>query len=61
MKKIYLIPNINIVNVQTTQMIANSDPRYGGKTDETEGNLSREANNYSHRYDVWEDEEEEEY
>ena len=60
MKKIYLIPSITVVNVQTARMIATSDPRYGGETKETEGNLSRENDIEYRQYDVWEDEEEEE-
>ena len=61
MKKIYLIPSITVVNVQTARMIATSDPRYGGETEETEGNLSREGTDFSRRHhDVWEEEEEEE-
>lgn len=60
MKKIYLIPSITVVNVQTARMIATSNPGYGGKTDEIEGNLSRENDIEYRQYDVWEEEEEEE-
>ena len=41
MKKIYQNPKIEIIKVQTTQMIANS-PGYGGTTDANRNNLSRQ-------------------
>ena len=41
MKKTYIIPTMDIVKVQTTQMMASS-PVYGGSTNEISGNLSRE-------------------
>ena len=41
MKKIYQHPEINVVRVQTAQMIATS-PGYGGSTTETDGNLGRD-------------------
>lgn len=43
MKKTYQNPEIKIVIVHTIQMLANSDPDYGGETSATEGNLSRES------------------
>lgn len=48
MKKIYQIPEITIVMVQPTQIMAGS-PGYGGETTATKGNLSRQ--------NFWDDEE----
>lgn len=45
MKKIYQNPQIQIVKLQTAQIIASS-PGYGGTTTATSGNLSREADFY---------------
>jgi hypothetical protein len=46
MKKIYQNPEIKVVKMQVAQMIAASgDPIYGGSTNETSGNLSRENRN----------------
>ncbi|MBR1665555.1 MAG: hypothetical protein IJ699_04945 [Bacteroidaceae bacterium] len=49
MKKTYQNPKINIVKIQATQILAGS-PGYGGTTDATSGNLSREVS-------FWDDEE----
>jgi len=51
MKKIYQNPEIKIVKVQTTRMIASS-PGYGGETTETSGNASRVGGGF------WDDEDE---
>ena len=42
MKKTYINPTMTIVKIQTAQMIAAS-PIYGGSTEATSGNLSREG------------------
>ena len=42
MKKTYINPTMTIVKIQTAQMIAAS-PIYGGSTEATSGNLSRES------------------
>ena len=42
MKKIYQIPTISVINIQTTQILAGSDLNYKETTtDATSGNLSR--------------------
>lgn len=41
MKKLYEIPAVQVVALQTAQLMAAS-PVFGGTTEETEGNLSRE-------------------
>lgn len=41
MKKLYEIPAVQVVALQTAQLMAAS-PVFGGTTDETSGNLSRE-------------------
>ena len=41
MKKTYIIPTLEVVRVQTQQMLASS-PGYGGSTDATSGNLAPE-------------------
>jgi hypothetical protein len=41
MKKLYEIPAVQVVALQTAQLMAAS-PVFGGTTDETGGNLSRE-------------------
>lgn len=41
MKKLYEIPAVQVVALQTAQLMAAS-PVFGGITEETEGNLSRE-------------------
>ena len=51
MKKTYQNPEITIVSVQTTPILAGS-PGYGGTTTATEGNLSRQ---YGGAF--WDDEE----
>ena len=51
MKKTYQNPEIKIVSVQTTPILAGS-PGYGGSTNETRGNLSRQ---YGGAF--WDDEE----
>ena len=52
MKKTYINPTMTIVKIQTHhQMLAGSEPRYGGTTTKTSGNLSREGS-------FWEDDEE---
>ena len=51
MKKIYQNPEIKIVTVQTTPIMAGS-PAYGGSTTETSGNLSRGGS-------FWDDEDDE--
>ncbi len=43
MKKTYINPTMTIVKIQTAQMLAASEPGYGGNTTETSGNLSRES------------------
>ncbi len=45
MKKTYQIPEVQVVKVQTTQMIASS-PLYGGTTNATSGNMSREGRSF---------------
>ena len=50
MKKIYQNPEITVVKVQTSQMMAGS-PGYGGTTNETSGNLAKES------WDMWTDDE----
>ena len=40
MKKIYQNPEIKVVNIQTSHMMAGS-PDYGGQTSETSGNLAK--------------------
>lgn len=42
MKKIYMIPTTQVVKLQTAGMIAGSLP-YGGTTEQTSGNFSREG------------------
>lgn len=54
MKKTYINPNINIVIIQASQILAGS-PGYGGTTNETSGNLSREIDGGSDS-DLWNDE-----
>ena len=51
MKKTYINPNINIVIIQASQILAGS-PGYGETTTATSGNLSRESGG-----DFWDDEE----
>ena len=41
MKKLYEIPAVQVVALQTAQLMAAS-PVFGGTTDETSGSLSRE-------------------
>ena len=41
MKKKYFAPNMEVVKIQTQQMLAAS-PGYGGTTDATSGNLAPE-------------------
>ena len=41
MKKLYEIPAVQVVALQTAQLMAAS-PVFGGTTDATDGNLSRE-------------------
>ena len=43
MKKTYINPTMTIVKIQTAQMLAASEPGYGGTTTSTSGNLSRES------------------
>ena len=43
MKKTYINPEMTIVKIQTAQMLAASEPGYGGTTTSTSGNLSREG------------------
>lgn len=45
MKKIYQNPKITIIKIQTTQIMAGS-PGYGGDTQATSGNLSREGGSF---------------
>lgn len=54
MKKIYKAPEMKIVKVETTQIMAGS-PGYGGNTVETSGNLSRGGGS------LWDDDEDEDY
>ena len=54
MKKIYQIPTISVIKIQTTQILAGSDLNYKDNTTEaTSGNLSR-------RRSFWDDEDTEE-
>ncbi len=44
MKKIYMIPTLQVVKIQPAQFIANSIPQLmGDETTATSGNLGREA------------------
>lgn len=45
MKKTYFIPSLEVVRVQTQQMLASS-PGYGGTTTATSGNLAPEFDFY---------------
>ena len=45
MKKTYQNPEIKVVKIETTQMIATS-PGYGNETEATKGNLAPEFNDY---------------
>ena len=46
MKKTYQNPEIKVVKIETAQMIATS-PGYGNETEEMEGNLARELNEFA--------------
>lgn len=54
MKKTYINPDIRIVNIQISQILAGS-PEYGGTTPAFSGNLSREFD-WSPSIDLWSDE-----
>ena len=41
MKKTYIAPSMEVVKIQTAQLMAGS-PGYGGETTETSGNLAPE-------------------
>jgi len=43
MKKTYMIPTLQVVKVQSAKILAGSVPQLGGTTEETSGNLGREA------------------
>ena len=49
MKKTYKNPELQVVKIQTQQMLAGS-PGYGGTTEQTGGNLVRES------YGWWDEE-----
>ncbi len=53
MKKIYQNPEIKVVNIQTSHMMAGS-PGYGGQTTQTSGNFAKGGM-------FWSDEEDEDY
>ena len=57
MKQKYLIPDIELIDAQMEDMIAAS-PGYGGTTDATEGNLSRQDDTNYGDLNVWDDDEE---
>ena len=57
MKKIYLIPSINVVNIQTAQLMTTSPGYSDTTTDATSGNLSRRGRRRRLRND-WDDEDE---
>jgi len=50
MKKTYQNPEVNVIVIQVSQLLAGS-MKYGGSTTETSGNLSRDAS------DLWDDDE----
>ncbi|MBP1541431.1 MAG: hypothetical protein ILA25_04600 [Prevotella sp.] len=54
MKKTYINPEMNIVKIQTAQMIAAS-PGYGGNTNATSGNLSRRGDFFEDDDDEYEE------
>ncbi|MBQ8066324.1 MAG: hypothetical protein IJ200_11800 [Prevotella sp.] len=43
MKKIYMTPALDIIKIQTQQMIAGSGPSAGGETDNENDLLGRES------------------
>ena len=43
MKKTYMTPTLQVVKVKTASILAGSVPQLGGATNETSGNLGREA------------------
>ena len=53
MKKTYMIPTLQVVKVQTANILAGSVPQLqGSKTSETSGNLGRQG-----RFSRWEEDE----
>ena len=53
MKKIYQNPEINVIKIQTSQMMAGS-PGYGGETTQTSGNYGKGGG-------FWSDDEDEDF